>query len=205
MAFVPAVNVVRVAVEMNQAGHVTVNVYHFLSPHPVTVADLTAIGSNIATWVTGHLIGQMAPNVTVTNINLRDLTTAGGAILDVPMTSGNVGTASGSPLSNAMALVASWRTGLAGRSFRGRTYVPGVTSVQLAAGSDNLVSTGTTTALVGVMNALVSQLATAGYELVITSFRNAGAPRTTAVSTVPNAIIVNQKLDNQRRRMKGSS
>jgi len=204
MTFIPAVDVIRVAVEMNQEGHVTVNVYHFLSPHAVTLADLTALGGVVASWVTSHLIGIMGTNTSVTNINLRDLTTSSGVILDVPMTTGNVGTVIGNPLTNSVAQVASWRTGKAGRSFRGRTYLPGLTDAMLVSGTPNFVTTARSANVVTAMQALVTDAASASYDLVVTSFRNSGAPRSSAVSTLPTSIIVNTKLDNQRKRLKGA-
>jgi len=202
--FIPAIDVVRVAVEMNQEGHVTVNVYHALSPHPVTVADLTTLGTIFASWVTNHLIGVMGTNTSVTNLNLRDLTTASGPILDVPMTTGNVGTVTGTPLTNSVAQVASWRTGLAGRSFRGRTYFPGLTDAMLVSGTPNFTSTARATNLLNAAAALQTALSGGSYELVVASFRHGGAPRTTAVVTPPTSIIVNTKVDNQRKRLKGA-
>lgn len=205
MAFIPATNTVRVAVEMNQKGHVTVNVYHVLSPAPIASADLTTIAGVFASWLTNHLLPLISSTVSVTNLNLRDLTTSSSLILDSPMTTGNVGGTGGDPLPNSNALVASWRTGFSGRSFRGRTYIPGLTVINLVGAGGNTVVTADATAFATAMSVLQTAVNTAGYDLVVASFRHAGAPRTSAVLTQPDAVIVNTHVDNQRRRLKGAS
>ena len=113
--FVPATNTIRVAVEYNQSGHLSVNVYHVLSPHAIVSADLTSIAAVFASWIGSTLIPLVTASWSAYNINARDLTTSSGIILDTPLTSSNTGTHSGSPAPNSTALVTSWRTGRAGR------------------------------------------------------------------------------------------
>ena len=202
--FVPATNTIRVAVEYNQSGHLSVNVYHVLSPHAIVSADLTSIASVFATWIGSTLIPLVTASWSAYNINARDLTTSSGIILDTPLTSGNTGTHSGSPAPNSTALVTSWRTGRAGRSFRGRTYLGSIPQGVISSTGDNLVTTGYAASVASAMSTLQGAIATAGYSLVVASFRSGGAARTSAVLTAPTSLIVNTKLDTTRGRMKGA-
>jgi len=92
-----------------------------------TELSLISLCNNLATNILPGLMGLMHFSYTCTLIEATDRYAIGGAYGSfVPLTS-NVGTKSGDATPANVAAVVSWRTGLAGRRARGRTYFPGWT------------------------------------------------------------------------------
>jgi hypothetical protein len=99
---------------------------------------------------------------------------------------------------NSTALVVSLRTALSGKAHRGRTYVGGLANADIVDpthfGSVNAVS------MAGVFQDLIDALNAASFALVVVSKFLDGVKRVVAIVTEITSLIVNTKLDNQRRR-----
>lgn len=102
------------------------------SDHTVSVHHFTALiedyspGDLIDKWqsiVRPYYVGCMSDTMALTLLRCVDLAT--GDVVEVPDTT--PGTVGGDPLPLQNAAVITWRTGIAGRSYRGRTYMPGLT------------------------------------------------------------------------------
>jgi hypothetical protein len=137
---------------------------------------------------------------TLTSAQARDISVENGAYADYVPTSAVVGGNTSENLPNNVALVATHRTGLVGRSFRGRTYVGGFTESQSLG---NVVNPSSFTAIQSAWNGFVTDMmATIGTWVVISRFHN-GAPRTTGVSqTIISSDFRDSVWDTQRRRQK---
>ena len=200
MAFIPATNCVRVVVEGLLDGQELANVYHVDVGATVTTVIMNAIIDEFETWLTDELLPNVSEDYEVTAITARDLTTITGALIERPQDPFLAGGQAAGALPNNVALCTTWFTSLAGRSYRGRTYVAGLdeTNVTLSR-----ILSGTASAFATVMVELVNMIAAIGYDLVVASFYTALAPRVSAVLTPIIAAGVNTVMDSQRRRLPG--
>lgn len=201
-SFIPALNTLRVALEFSQVGHVMVNVYHVKKDTPIVSADLTAIAEAFLDWWVDDQRGLFSNEVALSMISVRDLTSETGEVLELTSGMPVAGGDTNDPVPNSSALVMSYRTGVAGRSYRGRSYLGGL-SKSVIDSPNTIYATNLTTLLLNQL-ALETRINGEGFTWVVASFKNAGVPRTSAVLTPITEITANTKLDVQRRRMKGA-
>lgn len=97
-----------------------------------------------------------------------------------------------------VALVMSWRTGLTGRSRRGRSYIPGIPEENL---SGNQAGSALITAFLVNAGAYLVGLAAENFTPVVASFISNGVARASALLTPITGVLVNSRVDTQRRRL----
>lgn len=141
---------------------------------------------------------------TGTNISIgasvRDVSVTPNRIIAVsPLAS--VGSSGGEPLPANAALVVTWRTALAGRSFRGRTYLgPSTETVN----SSGVAASGTVNTISTAANALITNIdAIAGMNFGVYAFRRTQPPYSETpfdASEPITSATVNGLWDSQRRR-----
>jgi hypothetical protein len=137
----------------------------------------------------------------------RDLTTQTSSVVIVPYPGAHAagGDNSGQiPAGLTKAFTA--RSGLAGRSQRGRTFVVGLASDSLSSGDKNVVATATLNDYVAWFNALIAAVpaANAAWSLVVVSRFHNGAPRASGATTpITSYGYANVFVDYQRRRAPG--
>lgn len=102
------------------------------------------------------------------------------------------------PASTAICITS--RTDKIGRSYRGRTYITGLSESDV---SGNYVAQAKADALVGVFNDALDAFLTDGdFRPVVASFYNNKAPRANGVGTPINGYdVVDLRVDTQRRRL----
>jgi len=200
MAFIPATNIVKVVVEGLLDGQQLANIFHVDVGAAVTTVIMDAILDEFVDWLTDELLPNLSQDYEVTAVTARDLTTITGSLIERPLDPFLAGGQAAGSLPNNVALCGTWFTSLAGRSYRGRTYIAGVdeTNVTLSR-----ILSGTAAAFATVLVELVNMIGAIGYDLVVTSFQTANAPRVSAVSTPIIAAGVNTVTDSQRRRLPG--
>jgi hypothetical protein len=122
-----------------------------LSAFPLTNAIAVSLASILeASWNT-HLKSKSHANTHFRQTVVTDVRSPSNPQFVVPW---NVaGTASGAPLPNAVAAMISWSTALRGRSFRGRSYLPGFTE---SVSDGNSPDAGTITALEAFADDLIA-------------------------------------------------
>lgn len=187
-----------------QAGEFLENVFHVSAATPFDLAALQTLRGVFDTWdsVTGKTLRIAA--CTLVRIRTRALDTANSATEDWNLPAARAGTQGGSmlPLNSTFAIKLS--TGLAGRSYRGRIYMCGISSVFLADSAS--ITTAARDLLVAGLNTLRTNIiaANAAWRMCVASTYTNGAWRTTGVcTTVSNAVATNLDLDSQRRRLRG--
>lgn len=164
----------------------------------ITQALTNTIGAAIKTGMTSSgLASAVHTTVTLVNVGLRDVRTANAAeFLD---TGGAVaGTLTGDILPPQIAIVVTLRTAQAGRSFRGRVYLPG-----FAEGTNSAAGVSTAgTAPVGFITALKAALVTSGLDLGVLSrpAPDALPPRAGFITPVTAIVMRDTVWDTQRRR-----
>lgn len=164
----------------------------------ITQALTNTIGTAIKSALTssGH-VGALHTTVTLANIGLRDLRTANTAeFLD---TGGAVaGTGTGDVLPPQIAMCVTLRTAQAGRSFRGRVYLPGFNEA-----SNSVTGTLTSTASsVAFVTAIKAALVASSLDLGVLSrpAPTAPVPRAGFITTVTSIVARDSVWDTQRRR-----
>jgi hypothetical protein len=200
--YIPAEWVGEVRLNFSTVGGVAENVLNFKFPGIPSETDLSQLADDIEGWVTDLYSPCFNPGTALQNIVVTDLTTETGAqvthLVDPPI----AGTLSGDGLPDNVTLAVKHVTAKRGRSYRGRTYVPGLASSALA-DSDTITTDYQT--LVG--NAFEGLLATPfpghGETFVIVSRCQDKAWLTDAVVTTVTGSAVDPDIDSMRRRLKG--
>jgi len=207
--FVPFTNGLEVVLNFTQQdGSPALNTFMVERTAPWTASLITTMLGAFITWYktgdgTNKYQGFQNNNITLVSAAGRDLTTQSGlTVID----SGGL-PASGLQTDGAAALGLSFvltsRSGLAGRSFRGRTYLVGLDVGSWSSMTDNLINSTTAAHLVLAFNALITAVPAADSDctLVIPSRRHNGGFRDAGVMTpVLSFGFHNLNTDFQRRR-----
>jgi len=166
----------------------------------ITQAIANSVGSAVKTgFASSGLNAQLATTISLGNVGLRDI---GSANQPEYLDTGAAvpGTAAGDPLPPQIALCVTLRTALAGRSFRGRSYIPGFT--EAANGTTGTASAAASTAAINFVNACATSLASSGLALAVVSrpAPSATPPRAGFVNNVTAVLTRDLIWDTQRRR-----
>lgn len=196
MAFEPLAKTVELVLHANSESSERASVFHFVTnaAHGWTTAELNTLCQNF--WsVCGTAIKQsMLPGVNFREITARDMDTEAGALGSYSIPQPQPGIRTGTDLMPAnVALVISWRTGIAGRKYRGRTYWYGGGDAD-AAGS--LPNSGWGTSVATVAGLIGTFVNSGGVAVVL-----AVASRVLNASTPVNAFVIDAVLDSQRKRL----
>jgi len=197
MPFLATPQGIEVKLIMSQNSIPVVNVWHVKAAGAVTPADLTSVMGQFDSWLTASYANIIQPSVLFTEWIVTDISVAGGAqVTQVPTTAN--GQATGSQSAANAAFVASLRTGLSGRSNRGRTYVPGISQSSIVDAQH--VAGAYATAVNASFVTLISALTLAGYKLCVLSKYLAGVLRVAGLLIDIIQVITDTKIDSQRRR-----
>jgi hypothetical protein len=197
MTFQPAPDCVEVTLLQSQDGVPIVNRWNVDLGFTPTHDDLVLVWGVFDDWITTTLSPNQATALHYESLTVKDISVEAGEEYIAPPTTG-AGGAADTPLPNSTAIVASLRTAHTGRNFRGRTYVGGI--VEAAQDTPTLFTAGYAIGIVTVFETLVDALTDAGYKLVVLSRWLNNVRRITALATEIISIIVDTKMDNQRRR-----
>lgn len=203
MPFVPTPNGAQVEMRYGYLGERVENVFWVYVPGAASppVSDLEAIGGIFFDWWNDNIKTIQSANATLREIYVTDQSAQfGGAFTystGLPADGANVQ----EPLPGNVALCMSLRTAQRGRSFRGRSYIVGLTENQV---SGNLLTAPAAAAWLAAYDELVNLLNTGPYILSVCSKRTGGNPRAQGVLTpVIDAVLVDNVVDSQRRRLPG--
>lgn len=138
------------------------------------------------------------PSYVLNNITVTDVSIVGGMQKIYPLVADNIGTAPGSAAAANAAVVISLRSGLVGRSYRGRFYVGALSNTNLQDAQN--IGTAAASFYATTFQDFMDALDAAGQALVVVSRFAAGVARLVALTTEVISIIVDTKVDSQRRR-----
>ena len=197
MTFISTPQGVEAKLIMSQNAVPVVNVWNFDVGHAVTLGDLTGVFAVVDAFVTSDLRGLMHISVTYDQIIVTDISVPNGQQIIMTPTSPN-GLNTGVAAGANVAFVASLRTVHTGRSYRGRTYMAGLTASVLsdAQHTSTVYAAAVNTAFVNFINAVT----TAGYKLCVLSRYLNNALRVAGLLTEIISVITDTKIDSQRRR-----
>lgn len=202
MAFIPIPDCALVRLVAHWDGQEVINTTYW---HKSGGWDATSLGSLAAQflgWATLSWAPIVHTTVVVDFIQSVDQSVDSGAQAIVAPGTTLHGGVGGTPLSNNVSYCVSFRTGLTGRSNRGRNYIPGISQANLI--TPNRIDATYRAAVVSAYQDLLpGGSVTIGDWVVASRFHNK-LPRTTGVTTpITSVITVDDILDSQRRRLPG--
>lgn len=199
MAFQSAPNMAEAVIQGSMGGKAVYNILNFQKPGGYDETDILALATLVDLWWGTDLVPLLNVGYAYVQTLARGLENLNDYEATVSDTAGS-GTVTGGPAGNNAALCLTHRSGLTGRSARGRTYIGGIpASVMLSA------TTVTTTFVNDIVNAfdnILSVASAAGWVFSVLSRYSGGAPRTTAVHfPIVSIEARNNEIDSQRGRL----
>lgn len=198
MAFIPAERTARATIEYSLFGHQCVNVFHMQSDVGWTESLLDGLCSVLNTWWDSWIKPSQSANVEFVRSTARDVSTADGLIVINTDLAGTNATQIEASHPGQVAAVITWRTGQAGRSKRGRSYIAGIPFNE---STGDTLSEAWQSALLTAAGELITACQDGDYPLVVASYQSNKAPRTAALLTPITVGTVDRRLDTQRRRL----
>jgi len=198
MSFIPTPNGVKVVIEAVQNGIPIINVFHVKTPSAPNATQMEEVLDIFENWVKTAYRQRLHNSWRCDAIVATDISVANGIQRQRVLTTDNLGGNAGEAAAANAAVVISWRTGQTGRSFRGRTYM-GALPNSVLADAQNVSSVYATNTLAAFIS-LGEALETAGYALCVLSKYADKAARAFGLLTEIIGLIVDTKIDSQRRR-----
>jgi hypothetical protein len=198
MAFQPVTHGIKIEMNATQNSIPVVNVWYVQMASTVTDADLENVADAVYAWYGASLQAGLHQSYVLDSIITTDVSTASGHQFNLPVTSGGGGGDTGDPAAANAAVCISWRTANTGRSFRGRTFIGGLPQGALIDAQH--IATGSVSYYATAAQDLIDALLAVNAVLVVVSRFAAGVARITALATEIISIIVDNKVDSQRRR-----
>lgn len=205
--FVPVPNTVAASIHYIQTNQRYQNTLYFNKNTAWTQAQMQALADDLDTkWATQVMI-DLSSTLHMTDVTVIDLTsqTSGGAV----HTADHSGSDGGNPYTQNDAFCLKLQTALRGRSFRGRIYLPGLTS-NMVSSLGILTSTQANNLrddVQGVIDEI--DIGESVQAVVVSRYHGVDVngkpiPRTTGVVTPITAVTYTDLyIDSQRRRLPG--
>lgn len=202
MAFIPVPDVVEAELIMELYGQRIENTLYFEKAGGWLPADMVELGEDLQVWWAAEYANIVTADVALLDVVVTDLSSAFAPSIGVPAPPGTVGGEAGASSPGNVCLTISFRTSGRGRSSRGRNYVSGIAEANIV-GND--VTGSYATVASGVYSALLTPgTLPADVVWVVVSRFTAGAPRVTGLAQpILSAIITDNAIDSQRRRLRG--
>jgi len=174
---------------------------YFSSPGTPNATDLSNIGSALASYWVAEMLPLQSNALTLTQVVVTWLAVENGVQAVFGVTPVAPGGQVSAGLPGNVSLAVSFRTGLSGRSFRGRNYLAGLTEGQV---TGNEISSTAAAAFVDVYEGLLPTLTALSLTHVVVSRFAGGLPRVSGVATpVVSYLTTDLVVDSQRRRLTG--
>ena len=194
---------VRAVVEGSWDGQLTNNVLYFqLAGGDPTAVQVQTLAELLDTWYSTAVLPNLNEAFQYRSVTTQAIN-VGFGFLGIANAGSGTGGVDGESMSNNVNPCISFRTATAGRSFRGRNYIPGISVSDV---DGNMIDTAWALALQAAYLGLTSAGAfdPEPFNWVVASFFLNGAPRGSAVGTIiTNAIFTDLVVDSQRRRLPG--
>jgi len=201
MAFIPVPNVALAEIRMTWDAQLCENTLYFEFGSPPDVAALTGLGAALEAWWIDNYKPKANSNVQLREIFMTDLTTDSGPTVSRSPASLVIGDNTSEALPNNVTCSVSFRSGLRGRSFRGRNYFVGLSDDQV---SHNTLTSVFIEDIVAAYTALIATAGSVSADWVVVSRFHNKLPRTTGVATpIISVTVVDSTVDSARRRLPG--
>lgn len=203
MPFVPVPDCVRAKFEGRVDGQQVINTLYFRhTTGPISMSDMNALNVALSTWYGGLIIPNLNVAYSGVRVTCQGLTNANGLVTEQSL-AGNDGLITGEALPNNCTMAVSFRTGSAGRSRRGRNYVPVLSDSEV---TGNFIDTAFAEAIVDGYGELIfpGTSLPGGWIWVVVSTITNGEPRVEGeFHEVFSVLVTDLVVDSQRRRLPG--
>jgi hypothetical protein len=176
------------------------NTIYIRQDNPITPADLGDIASSLVTLWAQNVMPRLSNQTRFVGVSVRDLSVQNGLVFDytgqpLPVSGG----IPGPPAPSSVAVVVSLRTDRAGRSYRGRLYLAGLSETQT---DGNFFNGNLPTLLANAVTNVLLGLATGTrVPVVVSKFFNKN-PRPSGVTTPITAVAARTvRVASQRKRL----
>jgi hypothetical protein len=207
MSTIPVPNGIIAEMIYTYSGTIMENVYWFQKTGPHTLSDLTTLAGQLRLWEQNTARTHRSATGCLTRIVCTSRHTLGAPTYEEPVDPNICGAIGAVGFPPHQTLACRHTTGLAGRSFRGRTYwISGNYTTQT---SDGQVGATYASNVAAVYQTLRTQLAAAGFVFSVASLysgveyingRRRGIPRASGILTPITATSVDRGIDTQRHR-----
>lgn len=193
--------VCKVAMVFQRDSRFFVNTFHVARPASTwtlaLMGDLALAANNW--WAIYYKLTQPA-QIALVQVQVRLYNPANPLAVDYPVTPPVVGLRAGTPEAANATLTMSWRTGLAGRAFRGRMYVPALVEADVSV--TDTVGSVVIAAFAVAADAFVHTSFTASPPVIFHRPGLVPRPRDNTYTPVTTYVMENV-VDSQRRRLPG--
>jgi hypothetical protein len=210
-AFVPCPDVAEFSVVQQLFGQNVINNFHIKKEGGWTSTTMGEMCVALISGYNDHIADNQSTSLQYIIVRARDLSTEAGAVAEInfpPLSGGN------SPIRSYpgnVAVCVSHKTGVAGKSFRGRTYFAGYPQT---AGGGNTINSDEVTSWLNGVDALDAAITTAGgtwgvlsryhgYTQTAPKYKKVPTPRSEGIFTDIINHSMDNRLDSQRRRLTG--
>jgi hypothetical protein len=208
MAFIPVPNTAQIRLEGRLDNQQTINDLYFFQDGGFTSLELEDLTANVFSWWNTSIVTVLNEGFSSLRASARDLTTENGISFETA-TGASSGGVSGEAAPNNVAPAVSFRTGMAGRSFRGRNYIPGISNSSVV--GNNVDAGWRDDILNGYSLLLPAGSVLPGTFVWVVASRFSGVdvdgkpiPRLAGIVTTITAVIFTDTVvDSQRRRLPG--
>jgi len=201
MAFQSVPNTIEVDVRGLLFGQKVENTLYLRTTAAPTAGDVADAAAAVNGWFVAHPLLHLSTDYIFQSTHAKDLTVEAGAEADDTANAGTTGSEPSASAPGNVSLAVSFRTGLAGRSFRGRNYIPGIPDDFI---TGNSVGSGTAAAYATDWAALLTALLDSEFTWVVVSRVADGVLREFGITTpIVSVIVTDVLLDSMRRRLTG--
>lgn len=202
MAFIPVPDVAEVTIRFTYFSQVIVNTLYFNKTGGFSGSDLPDLATAVMNWWSTRMKGRITNQCALISVVARDISAESAPVSEVFPVSPIAGTVDNPGLPGNVCWTIQFKTGLAGRSYRGRNYIGALPENAV---DGNQIQADDAAAFLAAYVALNSDinLTIAATHVVVSRYHN-NAPRTTGVATAVESYgFVDFFLDSQRRRLTG--
>ena len=199
MTFIPTANACRVDMQFSLGGQQIHNILWFTRAATWTEQNRLDLLDALATWWTTSAKQYFSSQISLTQLTAVNQEAQNAPSSTVIINPAVPGTVVGDSEPTNVAVCATLRTNLRGRSYRGRMYLAG--APQTSQTSSVLMGTTLLANLITALGALKTAIEAVGAVWVIVSKFVNKAQRTSGVATPVTAISIDQYWDSQRRRL----
>ena len=201
MPFIPVPGVIQTEVRATYLNVPVENVLHWWAGEAsVPPSDPGNVALSLGTAWVGNPLAHVSDQYVLREIFAFDMTVQAGVMATDTTVADENGTLSDAAMPGSLAAVVSLRTGLRGRSYRGRKYICGLVETEV---TGNLIGSTRLASFVADFEAIMDDVLTAtGYQLCIVSTRQNGVDLTTGVRTpVQSVLVTSPNVRSQRGRL----
>lgn len=201
MAFISALDTVKVVLNQLFGTQELANIIYFLKSGGWSEADMTALAADIEDWWTDEVAPYLSTALSLVGIDVTNMETDNGTSITRTVSPAVPGQGSGEPMPGNAASVITFRTANRGRSARGRNYVSGLSPNTVE--NVNSVTAAFAAGIVAAYEALDTVETGNSCQHVVASFYHLKQPRPTAYLQEVLSYTMDTNIDSQRRRLIG--